>query len=327
MGSKCGDCGKQVSKKDAGLQCDICDGWFHAKCQKVNEGAYEFLAETSGAHWFCMQCDTNAVKTLKSLSFIQERQDKIEGRQDEIDQKFELLKNSLDQIKLDIELKVKDCENRVISCLNSKCELVEKEVDGIKKSSEDIETKLEVLIESKLVEEVEKKVVAVNDRVRDITEDVKEKIEIESKRFNLIIHGLDEGDNDELVIESIMRVLKLDPSRHIQESERFGSFVRNKNRPVRLVTKTLDGRREILSRGKCLKDTEDYKNVFITPDLTRKQQKVDRDLRQKVKQFREEDDGSDPGKIIIQKGKVVKNLFGDQDQTRTIILYDPMNQK
>ena len=71
------------------------------------------------------------------------------------------------------------------------------------------------------------------------------------------------------------------------------------SRPTRIKVKTLEGRSEILRRAKNLKD-EAYKRVYISPDLTRRQQEVDKDLRQKLKGFRE---GSEPN-ARIKGGKI-----------------------
>ena len=65
--------------------------------------------------------------------------------------------------------------------------------------------------------------------------------------------------------------------------------------------KTLEGRSEILKRAKNLK-VESFKQVYISPDLTRWQQEVDKDLRQKLTSFRE---GSEPN-ARIRGGKIVK---------------------
>jgi len=53
-----------------------------------------------------------------------------------------------------------------------------------------------------------------------------------------------------------------------------------------------------------LKDCNDFKKVYIAPDLTRKQQQLDKDLRLNVKKFREEEDDDDD--VRIKRGKVVK---------------------
>ena len=59
---------------------------------------------------------------------------------------------------------------------------------------------------------------------------------------------------------------------------------------------------EILQRAKQLKDHMAFKKVFITPDLTHKQQEVDKKLRDKLKELRT--NGSD--EYRIKRGKIVK---------------------
>ena len=73
-------------------------------------------------------------------------------------------------------------------------------------------------------------------------------------------------------------------------------------------------RLKILRRGKNLKD-ESFKRVYISPDLTRRQKEVDKDLRQKPKSFRE---GSEPN-ARIRGRKIVKKTRGRRggDSVRT----------
>ena len=53
-----------------------------------------------------------------------------------------------------------------------------------------------------------------------------------------------------------------------------------------------------------------FKKVFITPDLTRKQQEVDNKLRDKLKELRT--NGSD--EYRIKRGKIIfKNLQGAEE--------------
>ena len=57
---------------------------------------------------------------------------------------------------------------------------------------------------------------------------------------------------------------------------RIGKLDESKPRPLRLVVISLDGKKKILSRAKDLKNVENFKRMFISPDLTRRQQKVDK---------------------------------------------------
>ena len=72
--------------------------------------------------------------------------------------------------------------------------------------------------------------------------------------------------------------------------------------------KTVEDKSEILKRAKNLRNIEDFKKVFIVLDLTKKQQEIDKELRDKLKKFRSE--GEQHAKI--RRGKVIKNAEGKQ---------------
>jgi hypothetical protein len=70
--------------------------------------------------------------------------------------------------------------------------------------------------------------------------------------------------------------LKLDATRHFEEISRIGRFVEGKVRQIRVKVKTAGSTFEILKRAKGLKECELYRRVFISPELTQKQRKVDK---------------------------------------------------
>jgi hypothetical protein len=193
------------------------------------------------------------------------------------------------------------------------------------------DTKLETIVESCLVEGIEKSVESkFNDQAKVVKEDVAEALEIEKRRSNLVFHGLKEtvvsldqiGDTvldkspDQEMVEEVLKAgLRLDASRHLEEVQRIGRYVEGKTRPLRVRVKTIEAKNEILKRARDLRDTEQYKQVYIAPDLTRKQQTVDKDLRDKLKQFRAEGHEN----VKIKQGKVVKNESGKG----VVVLYQP----
>jgi hypothetical protein len=79
------------------------------------------------------------------------------------------------------------------------------------------------------------------------------------------------------------------------------------------MLKAMEGKREILIRAKSLKDSEKFKKFFITPDLTRKQQLVDKELRAQLRKFKSEGETE----VKIKFGQVIKNLPGGQ----VVVLY------
>jgi hypothetical protein len=110
--------------------------------------------------------------------------------------------------------------------------------------------------------------------------------------------------------------IKLDYDRHVEKMVRIGRKVNtHQPRPLKVMLKRVESRKEVLVRAKVLKDTAEYSKVFITSDLTLKQQDKDRDLRNQLKKIREEGEIS----AKIKYGKVVKNGDGG----REVVLYQP----
>ena len=73
----------------------------------------------------------------------------------------------------------------------------------------------------------------------------------------------------------------------------------------------------ILRRARELRENDDFKSIYISPDLTRKQQQIDQDLRDNLRRLKAEGDNTDD--IKIRQGKVVKYVKGNRPQ----ILYQP----
>lgn len=298
---KCEECDKSVLDKDNGLQCEICEHWFHAKCQNITDDAYKLLGQFDAIHWFCSGCNKGLAKIFKTLAGMQEKQVKLE--------------------KDVVEIKKDVADIRV-------------EITKIEELAKATDTKLETIIEAKLVEGVERTLkVEVDGRIKNMKEDVAESLEIEKRRGNLVFHGVKEDfgkeetneDAKQLIDEIIGTALKMDPSRHIESVSRIGKRVVNvadadgkiKFRPIRVKVTSIDSKIEIFKRAVNLKDGA-FKGVYITPDLTRKQQKVDKDLRDRVLKFR--DDGHKD--VKIKAGKIIKNDVGGQ----VVILYQPPTQ-
>ena len=175
-------------------------------------------------------------------------------------------------------------------------------------------TKLETAIEAKLLESIQQSMIGrVDGQMQSMMEDVQqnvigrvtelmesvqrnvlfkvsESMEIEKRKFNLILQGIKESENGEDedvdLVNEILRSISIDPVRHVDGVSRVKHAATDKVRPTRIKVKTLEGRSKILRHDKNLKDGS-FKRVYISPDLTRRQQEVDYDLRQKLKSFRE----------------------------------------
>ena len=143
-------------------------------------------------------------------------------------------------------------------------------------------------------------------------------MEIERRKNNIVIHGLPDSDAEkdiEEVIELLNVGLHMDFDRHVEKVVRIGRLTDGKLRPLRAILKSVDSKKEILARAKQLKECEKFKRIFISPDLTRKQQEVNKELRIQLKRTREA--GETEAKIKF--GKIVKNVRGGREE----VLYQP----
>ena len=65
--SPCGKCEKNVTSEDEALLCELCEHWFHIKCEKITKAQYRQQQKDSAKsrfHWFCTTCDKEAVPFL-----------------------------------------------------------------------------------------------------------------------------------------------------------------------------------------------------------------------------------------------------------------------
>ena len=73
-------CGTKVRDKDPSLQCEICEGWCHAQCEKVTEDVLQVL-QRENIHWYCVKCN-KGIGTI--LCTIQKTVQKLEQVNEEM---------------------------------------------------------------------------------------------------------------------------------------------------------------------------------------------------------------------------------------------------
>jgi len=144
-------------------------------------------------------------------------------------------------------------------------------------------------------------------------------LEIEKRKYNVVIKGVAETEDAEKLVEKLCKELNVSEGKmgvDIQLVERIGYKDKDKIRLIRVKLMDLEGRRKILFAARGLAKSQDFKKVYIMPDWTRKQVENDRHLRYKLRQFREQYIDSDL-KIRISKGRVVKG-----DGENEVVLFD-----
>ena len=64
---ECGERGVLVHDGDKALFGEICNLWYHIKCQNVSAVTYGVLQKSTGVHWYCKGCDKGVSKLLQTL--------------------------------------------------------------------------------------------------------------------------------------------------------------------------------------------------------------------------------------------------------------------
>ena len=72
----------------------------------------------------------------------------------------------------------------------------------------------------------------------------------------------------------------------IKNFVRLGRVV-EKNRLTKVVLKDFEKKRKILNFAKKLKNSEEFRRIFISPDMPRGEREKDKKLREKLKSERE----------------------------------------
>ena len=75
---ECGYCMVTVSTRDKGVQCEICEVWYHAMCEGVLEDTYKYLQKRQSVHWYCKARDKGVTKLIMVITNLQRKQEKLE---------------------------------------------------------------------------------------------------------------------------------------------------------------------------------------------------------------------------------------------------------
>lgn len=130
----------------------------------------------------------------------------------------------------------------------------------------------------------------------------------QARRCNLIVRGISEstcGSSDDRIAEDrekckdMFKTLDLDdvPIQHVM---RLGKKHSGNKRLLKICLSNATDRDKALRNSRQLKETEEFSDVFLQPDMTIYQQKVHQELRKELKHAR------DMGhQVVIYKGRVV----------------------
>ena len=161
-----------------------------------------------------------------------------------------------------------------------------------------------------LKEELEEKLSGHKDKVRaggeepagssskllpiPLKQEITEALDIEKRKDIVVIRGIQESEDMDEKVEMIMKELGF--SKQYQVIGRIGGLRKRgaeesdiadigRNRLVSLKMESVAVKWKVVSRSRKLSNSESFRDIFIAPDLTKKQPEEDGKLRQKLKEI------------------------------------------
>jgi DNA primase catalytic subunit len=150
---------------------------------------------------------------------------------------------------------------------------------------------------------------SVDTSVRNVRVEVHEALDRDKRKNNLVIFGLDETlslSEIKVKISDAIVATGLQDVEGIKFVGRIGKEEAAKTRPYRIEVGNSDIKRSIMLGTNKLKADPAFARVYIRPDQTKLQQKIDRELRTKLKELQ------DAGKSAarINNGEIVEFVDG-----------------
>ena len=157
-----------------------------------------------------------------------------------------------------------------------------------------------------------------------LKQEITEALDIEKRKDMVVIRGIQESEDVDEKVGMIMKELGF--SKQYQVMGRIGGLRKKgaeesdtadigRNRLVSLKMESVAVVKwRVVSGSRKLSNSENFKDIFISPDLTRKQAEEDRKLRLKLKEIRIKGEVLDG--VKISKGRIVGRVDGH-------VIYDP----
>lgn len=275
----CGRCNKRCEENEKSLQCELCDMWFHAECEQIDEVTYSVLKKDGEKqhpliHFYCSNtCNRaaskflgNFVKMENEVCILKERVNKVDSHVKSIQEGdfTEAMKKSV----LDIVRDEKE------STKSTACDANEIE-ERLRRNKNLIFFNLEESVKSETAERIEE----------------------DSKKLITVLNQIDIKDCSTSTFEQTTRLGKKGDS----------------PRPLKVRFRTTDECTRVLKSARKLKGS----NIYISRDMTPLERKEWKELlEERNKKRLEAMENGTEAKWVIRRGKVV-NISREERHPRT----------
>ena len=301
---ECEECRKEV---DMLVECECCSKWLCVVCAKISNKVMKMLLHYKAISFYCATCKP----VVKDMIDTQAK-----GNHSPNNANISEVEKKLLNIVTDVENKVKELmefkdkltqENEKVSMTYSSI------VKGIKdNNAKDLSPPFPPLTTATDI---------ITSQPTNIIDEYNDR---ERRKNNLIFTGIKESVNkdpeirkqeDRDVIGNIFKSIEAKDV-VINKIIRLGAKKEINEKPRLLLVSFEDIRKKrfILTQAKKLRDLKEWDSIFISPDLTRKEQEEGKKLRDQLRALREQGHTD----YIIKRGMIVKNPKKPTDEKEKI---------
>jgi len=176
--NSCGKCNKVVKE---GIQCKICEYWWHPACAGIESDICESLGKNQQLYWYCLKCHSSVGKLLKEVMKVQDRMNLVDACVRKMDEK-------MNKYTEDINMRL----NTVLAEVNQNMKKIDEKVCETTPKWSEIVTKA---VDSRL-NEISGDIDSMQKSVTDIKERIKENEDKLLKINNVILYNVAESDSD-----------------------------------------------------------------------------------------------------------------------------------
>ena len=309
-------CGNPVKEGEAGVLCDKCHDWFHASCQGIPKAAIKALERFDSLAWLCANCKSDLKGKKPKPPSMSSLLNKLGQLEEAVQKNSEMIVNAVQAH----DKSVKDHSSQMEKSLKSFEEHASNQIKSLEKSALQYKSSYAEVLKGTCTE-VAHVVKAQMDKFPrvgdngdrraavDLSKVLDDHLDKEKRKANIVIHNLPEQSEGTVVercekdsasfVTMIKDEMKLNAT--VSKSFRVGKKLSDK---PRLLIVTLDNpavKQDILRYASQLRHSEQYSNIYVTPDLTQKEREANRKLREELASRRR----SGEANLMIKGGKII----------------------
>ena len=282
-------CHKCKSKSTQIYRCGSCKQWVCISCEKMPKGMFNALEKYPRFRVDCSSCEENPTPTNVPVAEVST------AKVEEIMERT--MANMVSGLKKQLEEVVSD----------GKAQLKQSYAE-VARDFTRVTGTITTIVDKKLPREATEE--QTHKHQAEIIENVDEYIDREKRKLNLIVHNVKEPEGVNQVervkndTETFDKIIKGEFNLRVKVSRavRLGKKQEGKNRLLLVTVGNFEEEKDLLRLAKNIQQSDEWSNIYISPDLTPKEREVNRVLRAEIRRRRDAGESN----LVIRNGKIIK---------------------